>query len=139
MSKVLRQLPEQSVRSVLKGCRKYERTLVNGQNPRRSDGNVRAQFDRFSAAMEEEAVLTTRVRQVLCRNGILSCRFMPYFNFAMHVAKLVRSDLGERLPIYVAVAIGRWTARGQQMAVLEQIRSDVFNIGPVDPPGGPDV
>jgi len=36
MSKVLRQLPEQSVRSVLKGCRKYERTLVNGQNPRRT-------------------------------------------------------------------------------------------------------
>lgn len=139
MSKAPKLLPEQSVRSVLKGCRKYGRTLVYGLGTRRSDGNVRVQFDRFSAAMEPEAALLSQVRQVLCRYGVEPSRFMPYFNFAMHVAKLVRSDLGERLPVCVAEAISRWAAQGQRMDVLQQIRSDVFSIGPVDPSGGSDV
>lgn len=136
MSKVLKQLPECSVRSVKKGCRKYERALVHGTVPHRLDGNVRGQFERFGAAMEQEALLQTRVRQVLCSDGVQSCRFVPYYNFALSVEKLTRMDQREDARTLVGVAVSRWVARGCERAVLERVCTDVFNISVIDT-GGP--
>ena len=132
MSKVLKQLPEHSIGSVKKGCRKYERALVHGDVPRRLDGNVRGQFERFGAAMEQEALLQTRVRQVLCSAGVQSCRFVPYYNFALSVGKLMRMDQDEDVRALVWIAISRWVSHGSEQAVLLRICRDVFNISDLD-------
>lgn len=132
MSKVLKQLPEHAIGSVKKGCRKYERALVHGEVPHRLDGNVRGQFERFGAAMEQTALLQTRVRQVLCSAGVQSCRFVPYYNFALSVEKLTRMDQREDVLTLVRIAISRWVARGCERAVLERICTDVFSISPAE-------
>lgn len=136
MSKVLRQLPESSQRSVIKGCRKYERALIHGDMPRRVDGKVRDQFERFGAAMEQEAVLLTQVRQVLCGAGVQSCRFVTYYDFARHVAKLLRMNLEHDARVLVWIAISRWVSRGCEHAVLLSICRDVLNVNPIDASGG---
>ena len=135
MSKVLKQLSECSVRSVKRGCRKYERALVHGEVPHRLDGNVRGQFERFGAAMEQAALLQTRVRQVLCSAGVQSCRFVTYYGFARHLGKLLRIDQGEGASALVWIAISRWLARGCERAVLERICTDVFSIKAIDTSG----
>ncbi len=139
MSKVLKQLPECSVRSVKRGCRKYERALVHGEVPHRLDGNVRGQFERFGAAMEQAALLQTRVRQVLCSAGVHSCRFVPYYNFALSVEKLMRIDQGEDVRALVGIAISRWVSRGSERAILLRICRDVFNISDIDSSARPGV
>jgi hypothetical protein len=139
MSKASRQMSEQSAQSTLKGCRKYERALIHGDVPRRIDGNMRKQFDAYREKAERDEVLFGQVRQVLCTHGIDPSRFLPYLNFASHVAKLLRMNLGELLPSGVAVAISVWTAKGRDPAVLRQICSDVFNISGIDQNVRPEV
>jgi hypothetical protein len=85
--------------------------------------------------MEQVALLQTRVRQVLCSSGVQSCRFVPYYNFAMSVEKLMRIDQGEDVRALVWIAISRWLARGCERAVLERICTDVFSIKAIDTSG----
>jgi len=92
MGKVVKRLTEQELRSTLKACRKYERALIHSDMPRRSDGDVRKQFDDYRQAAERNEVMTGQVRQILCQHGIQPCRFVPYYNFALHVAKLARIE-----------------------------------------------
>ncbi len=139
MSKALRQMSEQSLRSTLKACRKYERALIHGEVPRRVDGDVRKQFDAFREKAERDEVLMGQVRQLLCSRGIDPSRFLPYLNFALHVAKLKRMNLGDMLADQVAMAICLWTAKGRDPAVLRQICADVFNISGIDPGIGSEV
>jgi hypothetical protein len=43
--------------------------------------------------------------------------------------RLTRSDIsGESLALEAAVLITKWTARGLTAAVLQAIRTDVFNV-----------
>ena len=139
MSKALRQMSEQSMRSTLKACRRYERALIHGDVPHRVDGDIRKQFDAFREKAERDEVLFGQVRQVLCGRGIDPSRFLPYLNFALHVAKLLRMNLGLMLPREVQTAIGLWTAKGRDPAVLRQICADVFNISAIDPGVGSEV
>ena len=132
MSGVLRQLPESSQRSVVRGCRKYERALIHGEVPRRLDGKLREQFEHFGAAMENTAQVMTKVRQVLCSTGVQPCRFVPYYNFALSVEKLIRMDQGQDTQALVLIAIARWVAHGSEHAILLQICRDVFNIDPME-------
>ena len=132
MSRALAQLPESSQRSVVKGCRKYERALIHGEVPRRLDGKVREQFEHFGAAMEQEALLLSKVRQVLCSAGVQPCRFVPYYGFARHVGKLQRIEQGDDVRAFVWIAIARWVAHGSEHAILLQICRDVFNIDPME-------
>jgi hypothetical protein len=130
MSEILRQLPECSQRSVIRGCRKYERALIHGDVPRRLDGKVREQFEHFGAAMENMAQVMTMVRQVLCCAGVQPARFMIYYNFALHVARLKNADVGAGRDALAGAAVLRWIARGCERAVLERICVDVFNVNP---------
>jgi hypothetical protein len=132
MSKILKQLPDHAIGSVKKACRKYERSLIHGENPRRSDGNVREQFEHFGLAMEQDALLQTRVRQVLCSAGVQSCRFMTYYGFARHVAKLQRMDMTGDVGLLAWIAIARWVSRGCEHAVLLSICRNVFSIEPME-------
>ncbi|MBM3331139.1 hypothetical protein FJY68_04705 [candidate division WOR-3 bacterium] len=136
MSKVLKQLPESMQRSVIKGCRKYERALIHGEVPRRVDGKVRDQFERFGAAMEQEAALLAQVRQVLCSAGVQSCRFVTYYGFARHVAKLLRMNLEHDARLLVWIAISRWVSRGCEHSVLLSICRNVLNVNPVEAADG---
>jgi hypothetical protein len=136
MSKVMRQLPEHAVGSVKKGCRKYERALVHGEVPHRLDGNVRGQFERFGAAMEQTALVQTQVRQVLCSAGVQPCRFVPYYNFALSIEKLRRMDQREDAHALVCIAVGRWVSLGCEHAVLLRICRDVFGMSGIDPGRG---
>jgi len=143
MGKVVKRLTEQELRSTLKACRKYERALIHSNMPRRADGDVRKQFDDYRQAAERNEVMTGQVRQILCQHGIQPCRFVPYYNFALHVAKLKRIESGRGLAALVAHAIGHWIESGHQRAVLEQICRDVYNITanlqPIDGERGPEV
>jgi hypothetical protein len=117
-------LTEHAVSSVVAGCRKYGITLRQGLNPVRADGNVRQQFDRFCSAMQQEAWVLDHVRPILCSSGVPPFRFVTYFNFARRLDRLIRTGLGEAVPM----ELHRWAATGLDRAVLSRICTDVFNI-----------
>ena len=77
----------------------------------------------------------TQTKQVLAAIGVSSITYGPYCAFAGEVAA-AREKLGngEALAIEVATLVAKWVARGLTLAVLEAIRTGVFNIGaPVGP------
>ncbi len=128
-------LSEQAAASVVAGCRKYERTMRQGLNPVRGDGDVQRQFDHFRAALERKASTNDCVRVVLCGHGVPPCRFVTYFNFALRVGKLLKMGLRDAVPI----ECNRWVATGLDPAVLRKICSGVFNVSVVDGPPRPGV
>jgi hypothetical protein len=121
-----RKLSEHAVAGVVSGCRKYGITLRQGLNPARSDGNVKQQFDRFCSAMQQEAWVLDHVRPILCSSGVPPFRFVTYFNFARRLDRLIRTGLGDAVPM----ELHRWAATGLDRAVLRDICVNVFNLNP---------
>lgn len=77
----------------------------------------------------------TQTKQVLVGEGVSSILYGAYCAFAGEVAAS-REKLGggEALAVEIALCVAKWTARGCSQAVLETIRTQVFNIGaPVGP------
>jgi hypothetical protein len=79
--------------------------------------------------------METQVRQVINGAGAKTIEFPFYLNFGREMWKLVRNGRsGEALAVEAAVLIAKWKARGLTEAVLQGIRTDVFNIGaPITP------
>jgi hypothetical protein len=90
--------------------------------------NVTAVFP-LIASMEQQ------VKQVLDSSGVDTTDYPGYLAFGRQVWALTRKDVsGESLALAVAIQIAKWVARGYTQAVLQAIRSEVFNVGaPIAP------
>jgi hypothetical protein len=84
--------------------------------------------------MAFDKALQLRVRTECCAHGVSVLQMNNYWNFAQQVDKGRRKLHGEELRLYVAALIERYVKLGLERKVLEDIRTDVFNIGaPIAP------
>jgi hypothetical protein len=76
-----------------------------------------------------------QVKQVCDGAGVKTIQLPFYLCFGREMWKLVRADIsGETLAIEAATLVAKWTARGLTAAVLQGIRTDVFNVAaPIGP------
>jgi hypothetical protein len=90
--------------------------------------NVNAVFPMI-AAME------LQVKQVCDGAGVPTIQYPFYLCFGREMWALSRKDIsGESLALEAAILITKWTARGLTSAVLQGIRTDVFNVSaPIAP------
>ena len=90
--------------------------------------NVTAVFPMITA-------MELQVKQTCDASGVPTIQYPFYLNFGQEVWALTRKEVsGESLAIEAAVLIAKWTARGLTQAVLQAIRSEVFNVGaPIAP------
>jgi hypothetical protein len=90
--------------------------------------NVTAVFPLITA-------MELQVKQVCDGVGMPTIQYPFYLNFGREIWALTRKEVsGETLAQEAAVLITKWVARGLNQALLEAIRTDVFNVGaPVGP------
>ena len=76
-----------------------------------------------------------QVKQTCDASGVPTIQYPFYLNFGREIWALTRREVsGESLAQEVAVLSAKWTARGLTQAVLQAIRTDVFNVGaPIAP------
>jgi len=76
-----------------------------------------------------------QVKQVCDGAGVKTIQIPFYLNFGREMWALSRKEIsGETLAIEAATLIAKWKARGLTEAVLQGIRTDVFNVGaPIAP------
>ena len=76
-----------------------------------------------------------QVKQTCDASGVSTIQYPFYLNFGREIWALTRREVsGESLAQAAAVQIAKWVARGLNQAVLQAIRSQVFNVGaPIAP------
>ncbi len=81
------------------------------------------------------AAMELQVKQVCDGAGVSTIQIPFYLCFGREIWKLSRAEIsGETLAIAASVLIAKWKARGLTEAVLQGIRTDVFNVGaPIGP------
>jgi hypothetical protein len=86
-------------------------------------------------AMVEMHTTDVQVREVLNGAGVSMIQYPFYLCFGRELWSLYRRGTrGETLAIEAAVLIAKWVARGLTEAVLQAIRTDVFNVSaPIAP------
>ena len=90
--------------------------------------NVTAVFPLITA-------MELQVKQTCDASGVPTIQYPFYLNFGREIWALTRKEVsGESLAQEAAVLIAKWVARGLTQAVLQAIRTDVFNVAaPVAP------
>jgi hypothetical protein len=81
------------------------------------------------------AAMELQVKQVCDGAGVPTIQYPFYLCFGREMWALSRKDIsGESLALEAAILITKWTARGLTEAVLQGIRTDVFNVSaPIAP------
>jgi hypothetical protein len=75
------------------------------------------------------AAMELQVKQVCDGAGVSVITYPFYLCFGREMWALSRKDIsGESLAIEAALLIAKWKARGLTEAVLQAIRTDVFNV-----------
>jgi len=83
----------------------------------------------FSAATMSQYTTDTEVRQVCDAAGVSIIQLPFYLDFGREMWRLKRTGLsGSAMAEETAVLIGKWVARGLTQAVLETIRTQVFDV-----------
>ena len=90
--------------------------------------NVTAVFPMITA-------MELQVKQVCDGAGVPTIAYPFYLCFGREMWALIRRDIsGESLAQEAATLIAKWVARGLTQAVLQAIRTDVFNVAaPIAP------
>ena len=85
--------------------------------------------------MNDIVQMETQVRQVLNGAGVATIQYPFYLCFGREMWSRIRSGIdGESLAKEAAILIAKWKARGLTEAVLQGIRTDVFNCAaPIAP------
>ena len=81
------------------------------------------------------AATELQVKQVCDGAGVPTIQYPFYLCFGRELWSLSRKEIsGESLAIEVATLIEKWKARGLVEALLQAIRTDVFNVAaPIGP------
>ena len=112
--------------------------------------NEKYNFERVSAILTEKrpkmlqnmsavvpliTAMELQVKQVCDGAGVPTIQYPFYLCFGREMWSLSRSDIsGESLAKEAKVLIDKWKARGLTEAVLQGIRTDVFNVSaPIAP------
>ena len=90
--------------------------------------NVTAVFPLITA-------MELQVKQVCDGAGVPTIQYPFYLNFGREIWALTRKEVsGESLALEAATLIAKWKARGLTEALLQAIRTDVFNVAaPIAP------
>ena len=88
-----------------------------------------------TAVTPQITAMELQVKQVCDGAGVPTIAIPFYLCFGREMFKLIRADIsGETLAKEAAVLIAKWKARGMTEAVLQGIRTDVFNVSaPIAP------
>lgn len=87
--------------------------------------------DNFADAVVSLVSMETLVKQLLDESGVPTIMYPSFLSFARRLWSLQRREIGgESLCQEAALWIALWVARGLPQAVLQAIRTDVFNIEP---------
>ena len=100
--------------------------------------------DRIKAALDDErpnmymnvqavfpllAAMELQVKQVLDGLGVSVAQYAMYLAFGRELWRITRNELsGESAAMEADVLLKKWVQRGMTQAVLEAIRTQVFNI-----------
>ena len=100
--------------------------------------------DRIKAALDDErpnmymnvqavfpllAAMELQVKQVLDGLGVSVAQYAMYLAFGRELWRITRNELsGESAAMEADVLLQKWVGRGMAQAVLEAIRTQVFNI-----------
>jgi len=89
----------------------------------------------MSAVVPLMTAMELQVKQVCDGAGVSIIQYPFYLCFGREMWKMTRQDLsGESMAKEAAVLIAKWKARGLTEAVLQAIRTDVFNVvAPIAP------
>ena len=88
-----------------------------------------AMFSRVAAVIPAIASMEGQVKQVVDGLGVPTIQIPFYLDFGREMWRLQDKDIsGETLAMEAAVLISKWTARGLTEAVLQAIRTQVFNV-----------
>jgi hypothetical protein len=89
----------------------------------------------MSAVAPLIAAMELQVKQVCDGAGVATIQYPFYLCFGREMWSLTRKDIsGESLAKEAAVLVAKWKARGLTEAVLQAVRTDVFNVvAPVAP------
>ena len=81
------------------------------------------------------ASMEGQVKQVCDGSGVPTIQYPFYLCFGREMWSLSNKDIsGESMAQEAAVLIAKWVARGLTQAVLQAIRTDVFNVAaPITP------
>ena len=81
------------------------------------------------------AAMELQVKQVCDGAGVPTIQYPFYLCFGREMWALSRKDIsGESLALEAAILVSKWTSRGLTAAVLQGIRTDVFNVSaPIAP------
>jgi hypothetical protein len=94
-----------------------------------------AMLSNVQAVFPQLALMEAQVKQTLDAAGVSLIQYPFYLCFGRELWSMGRKEIsGESAAQAAAVLIAKWKARGLTQAVLEAIRTQVFNIGaPVGP------
>jgi len=92
-------------------------------------------LEHVSAVQPMLAAMELQVKQVCDGAGVSVIQLPFYLCFGREMWALTRKDIsGETMSKEAAVQVAKWKARGLTEAVLQAIRTDVFNVvAPVAP------
>ena len=92
-------------------------------------------LEHVNAVMVSLASMEQQVKQVCDSAGVSTIQYPFYLCFGREMWALIRKDIsGESAAMEAAILVTKWTARGLTQAVLQAIRTDVFNVAaPVAP------
>jgi len=92
-------------------------------------------YTHVQATFPEVAAMEIEVKQYLDTQGVQSILYPQYLNFGREIFALRRKGFsGTSMQEIVAVLLAKWVARGLTLAVLEGIRTEVFDVSA---PSGP--
>jgi hypothetical protein len=92
-------------------------------------------LEHVSAVQPMLAAMELQVKQVCDGAGVSTIQLPFYLCFGREMWALARKDIsGETMAKEAAVLVAKWKARGLTEAVLQAIRTDVFNVAaPIAP------
>jgi len=88
-----------------------------------------AMFSRVTAVVPALAAMEQQVKQVLDGLGVATIQYPFYLDFGRELWKMRDHEIsGESAAMEADVLLKKWVQRGMTQAVLEAIRTQVFNI-----------
>jgi hypothetical protein len=101
----------------------------------RLDAKRPKMLEHVSSVQPLLAAMELQVKQVCDGAGVPTIQYPFYLCFGREMWSLTRRDIsGESMAIEAATLIAKWKARGLVEALLQAIRTDVFNVAaPIGP------
>jgi len=125
-------MPNDPTKRIAKWDTKYDTTRIKAT----LDAMRPSMFAHVQAQFVSLASMENQVKQTLDASGVSVIQYPFYLCFGREMWHMTHQNemSGESAAQAAAVQIAKWVARGLNQAVLQAIRTDVFNVGaPIAP------